>query len=371
MHETWKYPAENWQSIGAFFGRDGGIARAICSYGQHGYIRAKVEFDARTAQRLRQIDYGMMAEIPYDQQPEEFERLARALIDAAAPELVSAISCAFSMRPVMLEVQGFQPSREIIGKLLDRDISGPTFLCFTTFLIGTVTAGSQLLPFSYRSENSGRLLRAVTPIAALADQASSQGYEVDLDWHQDNANRSLNPVGFDSVGGAPMNTHQAFVTVCPSSSTPMEVVFLDDVLQELLQNGDGWAIKALNEPSFDVNGPASHFNNLPAKGVPLLLMGDDETMHSRLPSGKIAAHTQLGQNALNCFQKALSGDIPIRKIFGTPTSLTIYSNTRCLHRRARYAPDFGHNQRFYLRTYLIPSNVLRGHVGFVNGRVCD
>ena len=128
------------------------------------------------------------------------------------------------------------------------------------FLVALLGSAGGLAPFAYASENGGRVLRAVSPVAALKSSASSQGSANDLGWHNDNANQPMVQEKGFAPGGPILNPAQAFVCVRPKADTPMETLALDDVLVEVEAAHGPEVMLALQRPDFDVRWPDSHKN---------------------------------------------------------------------------------------------------------------
>jgi L-asparagine oxygenase len=231
------------------------------------------------------------------------------------------------------------------------------------FLVSLLGAAGGLAPFAYASENGGRVLRAVSPVAALKSSASSQGSSNDLGWHNDNANQPMVQERTFVPGGPILNPAQAFVCIRPKADTPMETLALDDVLVELEEAYGHDVVVALQRPDFEVRWPDSHKHGgaVAVSGVPLLVKDELGHVHSRYHEANVTASGHGAAVALQKFREVVGATTSMMEVHGQPGELLIYSNTRIMHRRRAFEAKFDGADRYYLRVYLAPRFALKGH----------
>jgi hypothetical protein len=235
------------------------------------------------------------------------------------------------------------------------------------FLAGLLAAPRNRGGFAYRTENRGRLLRAVVPTRSQAGKSSSQGFKNDLGWHNDNANQWMahepRVAGSDGL----MNPEQAFVAVRPVSSVPMEILFINDVIAEAQLKFGSSTVEALKHPEFAVRWPDSHElgGEVAITGVPLLVDDAFGDIHSRFHAENVFGLTCSAREALDQLRSVVMFTAAINDIHSGPGDIVLYSNTRVLHRRRKFEPKFDGRDRFYARLYLAPLPILDG------GRIRD
>lgn len=334
-----------------------------------GAKKACVEISAETAYRIQSGWDYTDGQVDYDDDPASFERAAYRLIAENAPELNAAVAHAFASDAVVVEVHGlnvpFQtPKTPLDGRVDFRDVR--THVMQLTGAFGT---GIGMGGFAYESENAGQLLRAVAPVRAFASQASSQGAD-DLGMHNDNANRPISVPADQHPGNqSPMNPYQAFVTVRADEATPMEVLALDDAVHETISRYGARTIQELLEPQFSVRRPDSHGGGLDVLGVPVLVLDDQGSFRSRFHASNVEGMNQEAQAAFNSFREIVLGSNHVMAFEGSPGSLLIYSNDRGLHRRRSYQPRYDGTDRYYIRTYFAPLDVINRYGRGPNHRV--
>jgi L-asparagine oxygenase len=356
-----------------FYGDDGGAATAHIGSsvgGQEKY--AIVTVDKNTAKKIGAISTSVHSTTSYEADPGVFERNAHMAMLDAAPELLDAIRFVKENSVVLLEVKGMPvdnkyPLTPLAGTVVEHDVSAHIFN-----LIGGLLGCWGLAGFAYSSENDGKLLRAVAPVKKSAEEQSSHGYTDDLGWHQDNADRLFPEVlkcPSNSLG--PMNSHQAFVAIRPDPSTPMEVVALADVIDEITRNYGSGIIDQLELAEYAVDQPASHDHRHDHRyeSKPLLMRKSDGSFHGRIDIGAVKGLSVKARNAFELFRQVSENTKCSTKICLSPGALLLYSNTLMMHRRRRYSPRFNGKDRFYIRLYLLEANVLDPLAMMADGRV--
>lgn len=336
-----------------------------------GARRARIQVNARAASNVKKV-HDALANISYEDNPEKFELRVTQEFVFGVPELVSAINYAQSNGSIVTEIVGL-PGPGVDPKTPDNGVvDEPAVAAHIVNLVGAFAGALGYCGFAYSGENNGKLLRVVAPNIENAGQASSQGFADDLGMHMDNANRKI-PYTFDPARPkrGPMNAFQAFATVTPCPNTPMEVAALQDVVHEVIGEHGIGVITALEQPNFSVCKPDSHGGGLDIVGVPVLVRDDKAQVHGRFHLSNVVGMSPEAEAALEKFRAAVLKTQSIIKIPGRKNGLVLYSNTQCMHRRSRYTPKFDSRDRYYVRLYLAPSDVLTAFSAYAVGRVFD
>jgi hypothetical protein len=332
--------------------------------------RAIIWANQPLAARISAMSATLDSTDSYEDDPEAYERRVRMQFADAAPELMAAMAYAKASDAVIVEVHGLPLSGQIPDTPLDGMVNEHSVRAEVSNLVGAVASGWGLSGFAYRSENDSKLLRAVCPRKQYASAASSQGYERDLVWHQDNANRAIPWVpDHHPAKRGPMNPFQAFVAIRPRSP-PMELAALADIIDEAVGRFGPGLVEQLMRNDFAVNKPDSHGGGRDVEGVPLLVRDDDGLWHSRFHAVNVVGLTAVTQRALQLFTGVLVATRNRIGLEARPGTLLLYSNTRCIHGRRKIAAALDGNDRYYVRLYLMPSDMLSRHEShIVNGRI--
>ncbi len=194
----------------------------------------------------------------YENDPEAYERRVHLLFADIAPELMAAMARAKSRDAIIVEAHGLPLSGPIPVTPLDGVVNERRVRSQLLNLIGVVAGRWGLSGFTYFSENDNKLLRAVCLLKQYASTASSQGYQANLVWHQNNANRAIPwmPDPHPAKRG-PMNAFQAFVAIRPIVP-PMKVIALADIIHQAARSFGPGLIEQLMQDNFAVNKPESH-----------------------------------------------------------------------------------------------------------------
>lgn len=301
----------------------------------------------------------------YDVDPQANEAKAADIVTAHLPEAVRVIELLHSFGFPLIVVKGLPAPCSRVATPLDGNVDEAAVKPNVGYLSGLFRKACKLGAFAYATENSGRILRAVTPVRTQTGKASSQGFDNDLDMHNDNANQPMVIEQAFVHGKSFMNPVQGFVAIKTRADVPMEVQSLDDVLCQLEDVYGIDAARPLFEPEFAVRWPDSHLHagEIAVEGVPLLIRDTDRNVHSRFHASNVVALTEHAQDALDKFRELTATAAWVIEIAADPGDLIVYSNTRMMHRRRAFAPRFDGTDRYYVRTYLAPLDVLtRGRV---------
>ena len=331
--------------------------------------RAIVTVNGEMAERVKAI-HETLADASYEEDPEEFElRVTHEFVYKANP-LVAGISYALGNQAVLVEVEGLPGPCNVVPTPSDGAVDEQSALEHVINLVGTFAGTMGFRGFAYAGENNGKLLRAVAPKTENAGQASSQGFADDLAFHMDNANRTI-PHTCDVIQAdrGPMNAYQGFATVNPCSDTPMEVAALQDIVEEARTRYGCAPILELQQPNFSVLKPDSHGGGADISGVPVLVLGPDGRMHGRFHMSNVEGINSKANKALALFRSVVMETQSVMQIPGTKNGLILYSNSQCMHRRSRYVPRFDGNDRYYVRLYFAPFDVMAAFADRANGRV--
>ena len=221
--------------------------------------RVVVTLNKSNAEKVAAISSERLRFGDYDVDPDGYEHDAHAALLDAVPDLMHAMAYARTVNPVQIEVCGFFAEEPVPMTPLDGIVISENVRRHIFNLVGTLAGGWNLKGIGYHSENFQKLLRAVSPVALNAGQASSQGFAADLGWHGDNANRAIPGVHDCHPGGrGPMNPFQAFVNVRSDASTPMETVALADAVSQASREHGAAIIDQLQRSEFAIDKPDSH-----------------------------------------------------------------------------------------------------------------
>ena len=333
-----------------FFGRGAGSVRLRqrATPGRGG-SRILIDCDARLSQRLAGAIAGTRAPPDYDHAPMDFEQHALHLLEAAAPGLVDALRYSVSQHPELIYVSGL-PASDAPGPTpadghIDQAMVRTELLC----LIGAA-AVMGLQGFAYHTENGGRMLRSVSPIKLLEQQASSQG-AVDLQYHADNSDQRIPRSNDPNRGTRPMNAWQGFSCIRPCHGVPMRVIATADIVRYMHLRHWTDHLEVLMAPVFSIKSPPSHGGSVCSEHVPLLVETDDGKIASRYSASNVIAEDDAAHLALAAFASAIEacqGEIEVNGKAGT---LLYYQNPLCLHRRQAYPAKFDGSDRWYVRVY--------------------
>jgi hypothetical protein len=327
--------------------------------------RVTIRANQPLAAKINAISKTLDPTDSYEDDPDAYERRVCMHFADAAPELMAAMACARASDAIIVEVHGLPLSGQIPDTPLDGVVNEHSVRAQVSNLVGAVAGGWRLSGFAYSSENDSKLLRAVCPLKQYASTASSHGYGRDLVWHQDNANRSVPWVpDHHPTKRGPMNPFQAFVAIRPSSP-PMELVALSDVIDQAVRRFGPGLVEQLTRNDFAVNKPDSHGSGRDVEGVPLLMCDDHGVWHSRFHALNVIGLTAVAQRALRQFTEVVVGTCNIIEAEARPGSLLLYSNTRSMHNRRKYAAALDGNDRYYVRLYLMPSEMLSRHEAYM------
>lgn len=296
----------------------------------------------------------------YDKDPSGNEAKAAELVATYLSEVVRVIELLHRFGFPLIVVKGLPAPCPGIATPLDGNVAEAAVKPNVGYLSGMFGAACKLGAFAYASENRGRILRAVTPVRAAAGKASSQGFDHDLGMHNDNTNQPM-LIEQAFVRGKPfMNPVQGFVAINTRADVPMEVESLDDILWYLEEVHGGDAVLPLFEPEFAIRWPDSHVHagQIAVEGVPLLVRDADGSVHSRFHASNVVALTEDAKDALDKFGDFAATGTSVIEIGSNPGDLIVYSNTRMMHRRRAFAPRFDGTDRYYVRAYLAPLDVL-------------
>lgn len=320
--------------------------------------RAIIQVSQRLAARISAISAELTPTDSYEADPEAYERRIRIQFADAASGLMAAMAHAKARDAVIVEVHGLPLSGPIPDTPLDGVVDERCIRGEVCNLIGAMTGGWGLSGFAYRSENDGKLLRAVCPLKQHASAASSQGYGRDLVWHQDNANRAIPwAPDHDPAERAPMNPFQAFVAIRPSAP-PMQLVAVADIIDQAAGLFGPGLVQQLLRNDFAVNKPDSHGGGRDVASVPLIVRDDHGAWHSRFHAINVIGLTASAQHALQLFTEVLGKARNVIELGAQPGTLLLYSNTRCMHGRRKYTATLNGSDRYYVRLYLMPANML-------------
>ncbi|MCJ8507857.1 hypothetical protein MUU53_08010 [Rhizobium lemnae] len=354
-----------------FTGAEGGSAIASVQKTPGGCGRhAVITINSAAAQKIAAIRSERRENGSYEQDPAAYEQDARLCFLDAVPEMISALMFAKTADATTIEVRGLPvPEGKVRtpddGVVVERDVRGYVFN-----LVGSLVGSLSLKGFSYSSENHGRLLRAVAPVAQLASQASSQGYADDLGWHQDNANRpmvaAIDPA---ACSRGPMNEYQAFICVHADEQVPMDVANLEDIVHELSQRHGSVLVDTLFQPEFGLCRPSSHGGGLDATEVSLLARDGKGRLHGRFHAGNVIGMTPTAQASYDAFKAACGATKSRMEIDGERGAVLIYENTRVMHRRRRFTPQFNGSDRYYIRLYMTNHDTFKCWQQFAQERV--
>jgi hypothetical protein len=357
--------------IGEVFSGSNGASATVYlqSTPKQGAVKATVQVNKQLSMDVERIHQKVRG-LSYEEKPVAFEvALSNCFTSEAAP-LATAISYAFDKSAVIIEVLGLpgpesQPSTPLNG-IIDESCIGEHVIN----LVGTFASTMGFQGFAYSGENGGHLLRAVAPKSENAGQASSQGFKDDLGMHMDNANRTI-PHTFDVVqyDRGPMNAYQAFATITPCSNTPMEVASLQDMINETIEAFGGATVTQLEQPDYAVCKPDSHGGGPDISGVPVIARDGEGRAHGRFHMGNVKGITPEAEEALEKFRSIIAKTASVVKIRGRKNALILYSNSQCMHRRSKYTPRLDGTDRYYVRLYLSPSDVMAAFSDHAVGRV--
>lgn len=292
----------------------------------------------------------------YDKSPVAFEAMATDHVAVCLPDVTRILELLHSFGFPLIVVKGLPKPFPAIATPLDGNVDAAAVKPHVAAFVGLFGLGCKLGGFAYATENRGLILRAVTPLLSEKGKASSQGFDSDLCWHNDNANHfMLNEAGF-SPGKAFMNPVQGFVAINTRPDVPMELVSLDDVLFQLEERFGKGVRDDLFDSGFGVLWPDSHVlaRQVAAKNVPLLVNDESGNVHSRFHGSNVFAIDERCGRALEIFREVLSATTSIVEIDSDPGDLIVYSNTRMMHRRRAFEPRFDGSDRYFVRVYLAP-----------------
>lgn len=331
--------------------------------------RAIISVNEATALKIASISSDRLAHGSYDHDPTGFESDARRLFLDAAPELAAAIMFAKAADVPVIEVRNLPSPKSQVRTPSDGVVAEQDVRRYVLNLVGTLGGAWGLCGFSYESENEGRLLRAISPVQTRALEASSQGFADDLGWHQDNANRRIPGVP-DTIRNdrGPMNAYQAFVCVRPDPDVPMDLVTLADIAAEAAKRHGSMLIDALAAPDFAINRPDSHGGGRDVEEVPLLVRDAAGRLYGRFHAGNVVGLTPEAQAAYEAFRQIATATRSTMEVQGERGALLMYSNTRTLHRRRRFAPRFDGADRYYVRLYMMDGDEMQEHEAHLHGR---
>ena len=97
--------------------------------------------------------------------------------------------------------------------------------------------------------------------------------------------------------------------------------------------------------------------------------GGDGRAHGRFHMGNVKGNTPEAENALEKFRSIIAKTTSVVKIRGRKNALILYSNSQCMHRRSKYTPRLDGTDRYFVRLYLSPSDVMAAFSNHAVGRV--
>lgn len=308
------------------------------------------------------VSHEFTSLVSIERDPIGFGHAANEIVQRALPAVARSCAKLREYRVPLVIVQGLPGSCPLAATPVDGMVVETDVKHLVGFLVGLLGMAGGLAPFAYRSENGGRILRAVAPNMAQAGKASSQGFDNDLGWHNDNANQPMIDELWFRPGHPFLNPYQAFACVRPQADVPMEVAALDDVLAELIERHGEEPLRTLQSPAYAVRWPDSHHSGgqVAVEGVPVLVMDADGALHSRYHASNVIGMTAEAQGALEMLHATVKDTGSIIEINSEPGDLIAYSNSRTMHRRRAYKPRFDGIDRYYVRLYLAPGSALAG-----------
>jgi L-asparagine oxygenase len=323
---------------------------------------AKVAIHLTDAERLRAAmaatEFGSLGD--YDVSPEEFEKRAGDIVKRNLPGVVWTLKGLRRLKPPLIVVSGLPAPDPIVKAPANGVVDQAPIQGTIAFLAGLMASGMSRHAFAFRSENGGRLARAVVAVQDQKGKASSQGFDHDLDWHNDNANQSMVCEAAFVPGTPFMNPWQGFAAIKTRRDVPMEVVSLDDVLFELHEKFGSEPRAQLMNPEFAVKWPDSHARGgeIAVENVPVLVVDSRGGIHSRYHAANVIGMNPKAQDALDMLREVTAATTSVIEIESNPGDLIVYSNTRAMHRRRAYTPNFDGNDRYYVRLYFAPASAL-------------
>ncbi len=102
--------------------------------------------------------------------------------------------------------------------------------------------------------------------------------------------------------------------------------------------------------------------------VPVLVRDADGVWHGRFHAINVIRLTEVAAQALRVFTEVIVRTRNLIEFEARPGSLLLYSNTRCMHSRRKYAVTLDGKDRSYVRLYLMPSEMLSQHACCMKGR---
>jgi L-asparagine oxygenase len=321
-----------------------------------------------------------IARLPnYDDCPDLYEQQCAAWLKSAAPKLVRDLQviAKLTRRPALVVIYGPQVDKRPVATPLDGVFVQANALAESAVLAGCMRHLG-LSGIAFASENDGRLARAVCPVEAHSNTASSQGADAELHIHTDNGHYVIIHSNDAHPFRLPVaNPYQYFATITPVETTPMRVKLLDDVLARLDKGGGDYrqipAFDDLQRPEFRYTSPPSHgavvhgIEPLPAL---VKLDGEYASYGVRFHGRTMEGVTPRARAALELFKDAIDRT-PEEVIHTLRGDIIGYENRRALHRREPFNAKFDGTDRFYLRVYGCPTldvELMRALLGR-NGRV--
>lgn len=311
-----------------------------------------------------EVAVALLQQLPnIDSDPLLSESMAAQIVVRHLPSVVHVVGEIYEAGFPLIVIKDLPAQRRLVETPADGIVDNDAVRPAVGFLTGILRQACNVGAFSYLTENNGRILRAVAPVKRDAGKASSQGFDNDLGWHNDN---TPCPMVFEPsfrLGRAPMNPLQGFVAIKTRQDVPMEMASLDDFLFDLEVEHSADVILQLSKPVFGARWPDSHVDGgrVAIEGVPLIVADQKGHWHCRYHVANVFGCTPEARIALNKLHDATSAADPVVEVFSAPGDLIVYSNTRMMHRRRAFAPRFDGSDRYYVRVYFSPLASLTNH----------
>ena len=305
------------------------------------------EAEARAYQRITQriTVYSGQAAPPMPEDDPGFW-LARgvAALEQASPRLVRVLREAASRERPVIVVRGL-PAGAVIPPTpyengVDTDASRQAIVN-----LHAVVAALGLHPIAYAGECASTL-HAVCPVASARGTRSSRGFDANLPFHTDYADRPIDEPAHDR---SPAASALAFAVERALPAVPMECVAAETLLAALSDQ----EIRLGQTEVFATAAPdifaAYQHGGQPVRARRLFLSDGDNGFRCRLNLGKMTGLTPAAEALLRTIRTILSDESLVERIEVRRGDIVVMDNQRAIHRRAAFTPRWDDEDRYFIR----------------------
>jgi hypothetical protein len=263
------------------------------------------------------------------------------VLEAVAPDLTCALrESAARNQPVIL-VRGMPVDPAVAATPYDGIVDSTA--SHRAIVNARAVAGCLgLHPIAYAGE-SARVPHAVCPTHAARGQRSSHGFDAELPFHTDYADRPIDEPVRDQ---SPAATALIFAVERAEPAIPMRYVPTRRLLSELSAE----QIRVGRHEEFAVAAPAIFANGHSPVPCRLFLPGGRCRLNLGTMTGLTDRATRLLRDiAAILADETLTEQIPVRR-----SDIVILDNQHAIHRRAAFAPRWDGTDRYFIRMSATP-----------------